>query len=66
MDKGNSMEEERCKVMVRSLLLAFRSLSVLEKTVESCSLETGQDCKLMISLNCRHSVTKQFVMGLVR
>eukprot|EP00092_Neocalanus_flemingeri_P099441 GFUD01126847.1.p1 GENE.GFUD01126847.1~~GFUD01126847.1.p1 ORF type:complete len:393 (-),score=161.67 GFUD01126847.1:126-1304(-) len=63
--KGDSMEEDRCKVMVRSLLLAFRSLSVLEKTVDSCILETGQDCKLLISLNCRHSVTKQFSVGLV-
>jgi len=64
--KGNSITEERCKVMVRSLLLAFRSLSVLEKTVDSCSLETGgDDCKLVVSLNCRHSVTKQFSVGLV-
>ena len=60
------MEEDRCKVIVRSLLLAFRSLSVLEKTVDSCTLDTGkEDCKLMISLNCRHSVTKQFNLGLV-
>ena len=60
------MAEERCKVMVRSLLLAFRSLSVLEKTVDSCSLETvGENCKLLVSMNCRHSVTKQFSVGLV-
>jgi len=64
--KGSVMEEDRCKVMVRSLLLAFRSLSVLEKTVDSCTLDTGkEDCKLLISLNCRHSVTKQFNLGLV-
>ena len=59
------MEEEPCKVMVRSLLLAFRSLSVLEKTVDSCILETDEDCKLLVSLNCRHSVNKQFSVGLV-
>ena len=63
---GTVMEEERCKVMVRSLLLAFRSLSVLEKTVDSCTLETGkEDAKLLISLYCRHSVTKQFNLSLV-
>jgi len=59
-------EEERCKVMVRSLLLAFRSLSVLEKTVNSCTLETGmEECKLKVSLHCRHNVTKNFSLGLV-
>jgi len=59
-------EEGRCKVMVRSLLLAFRSLAVLEKTVESCSIETGAgQSKLVVGLNCRHSVAKQFSMALV-
>jgi len=61
-----SMDEERCKVMVRSLLLPFRSLSVLEKTVDSCTLETGkEDNKMLVSLYCRHSVTKQFNLSLV-
>jgi len=59
-------EEARCKVMVRSLLLAFRSLSVLEKTIESCSLETGiLEDSLLISLHCRHRVDKQLKVGLV-
>jgi len=67
-EKGasTSMEEERCKVMVRSLLLPFRSLSVLEKTVDSCTLETGkEDDKMLVSLYCRHSVIKQFNLGLM-
>jgi len=67
-EKGAStnMEEERCKVMVRSLLLPFRSLSVLEKTVDSCTLQTGkEDDKMLVSLYCRHSVTKQFNLGLM-
>jgi len=64
-EKDSPVDEEPCKVMVRSLLLAFRSLSVLEKTVDSCILETGEDCKLLVSLNCRHSVNKQFSVGLM-
>jgi len=67
-EKGAStnMEEERCKVMVRSLLLPFRSLSVLEKTVDSCTLQTGkEDDKMLVSLYCRHSVTKHFNLGLM-
>ena len=63
---GDGNDEEKCKVMVRSLLLAFRSLSVLEKTVDSCIWDTGsEECKLLVSLNCRHSVNKQFQLGLV-
>merc|ERR1719445_1926038 len=61
-----TMEEEKCKVMVRSLLLPFRSLSVLEKTVDSCTLETGKENdKLLVSLYCRHSVIKQFNLSLM-
>ena len=40
--------------MVRSLLLAFRSLSILEKTVEDCCLKIdGINCKLDVSFKCR-------------
>ena len=59
-------EEERCKVTVRSLLLAFRSLSVLEKTVESCRLETNvEEDKLLLTLLCKHSIKKIFRIHLV-
>ena len=59
-------EEERCKVTVRSLLLAFRSLSVLEKTVESCFLETNvEEDKLLLTLVCKHSIKKVFRIHLV-
>ena len=57
---------ENCKVMVRSLLLAFRSLSTLEKTVESCTLRTDHvNCKLHVSFKCRHNVSKEFSLGLL-
>jgi len=63
---STTMEEEKCKVMVRSLLLPFRSLSVLEKTVDSCTLETGKENdKMLVSLYCRHSVIKQFNLSLM-
>ena len=59
IDRGEKDEEEDqdlCKVMVRSLLLPFRSLSCLEKTVENCSIEINNtDCKLLIGLKCRWS-----------
>jgi len=63
---GGEGEEVRCKVMVRSLLLAFRSISVLEKTVEWCRLETGEvEDRLVLVLRCRHGVTRTFRVGLV-
>ena len=54
------------KVMVRSLLLAFRSLSSLEKTVETCCIQIDNiNCKIDVSFKCRHSVSKEFSLGLL-
>lgn len=68
-DAGASKDNpgsENCKVMVRSLLLAFRSLSVLEKTVDTCCLQIDNtNCKLDVSFKCRHSVGKEFSLGLL-
>lgn len=52
--------------MVRSLLLAFRSLSHLDRTVDSCVLEMDNDkCKFMVSFKCRHSVSKSYSLGML-
>jgi hypothetical protein len=52
--------------MVRSLLLAFRSLAALERSVEWCSLDTGaKEDHLLITLHCKHAVVKRFSVGLV-
>ena len=54
INRGKEEEEEQCKVMVRSLLLPFRSLSCLDKTVECCTIEIdNRECKLIIGLQCR-------------
>jgi len=64
--KTNADQDKRCKVMMRSLLLAFKSLHSLEKTVDSCTLEfCDSDCKLNITFNCRHSISKKFSLGLL-
>merc|ERR1719481_613244 len=65
-EDSNSNYEEKCKVMFRELLSAFKSLSNLEKTVDSCILATDtEESKLLISLICRHSVKKRFLINLV-
>ena len=64
IEKGSDGTEERCKVMVRSLLLAFRSLSCLEKTVASCTLElNSSESKLLLCFHCR---LKEYMMGFLR
>ena len=43
--------------MIRSLLLAFKSLSFLEKTVDNCIIEIdAQNCKLLINFGCRYFI----------
>lgn len=65
-DEEEDQDQDLCKVMVRSLLLPFRSLSCLEKTVENCSIEINNtDCKLLIGLKCRHTVSKKFSLGML-
>ena len=64
IEKGSDGTEERCKVMVRSLLLAFRSLSCLEKTVASCTLElNSSESKLLLCFHCRLT---EYMMGFLR
>jgi len=63
-DDGPS--DENCKVMVRSLLLAFRSLVTLDKTVDTCTLWIDNiNSKLNVSFKCRHHIGKEFSLGLL-
>ena len=41
--------------------MVFRSISVLEKTVESCTFDIlPADSKLRVEFRCRHSVVKTY------
>ncbi|UYV82707.1 K02A2.6-like [Cordylochernes scorpioides] len=52
------------KYLIHSILLAFKSLHNLEKTVERCSLEFEED-KLIVYLLCKHGMEKWFELPLV-
>lgn len=60
------LEAAKCKIIVRSLLLPFRSIAVLDKTVDTCILELEPDqSRMKVHLKCRHNIHKTFSLGLV-
>nr|CAB3265410.1 cell cycle checkpoint control protein RAD9A [Phallusia mammillata] len=49
----------RCKIAVKTMLQVFKSLSTIERSVESCDINfDGENCKLVFQLKCRHGITK--------
>eukprot|EP00088_Acartia_fossae_P037228 TRINITY_DN3839_c0_g1_i2.p1 TRINITY_DN3839_c0_g1~~TRINITY_DN3839_c0_g1_i2.p1 ORF type:complete len:460 (+),score=71.66 TRINITY_DN3839_c0_g1_i2:38-1417(+) len=53
----------RCKLQLKSILLAFHSVVNTEKTVESCILEFKKDCyQVFITKNCRYQVCQKFTL----
>ncbi|ELV09514.1 cell cycle checkpoint control protein RAD9A isoform X2 [Tupaia chinensis] len=49
----------RCKILMKSFLSVFRSLAMLEKTVEKCCISlNGKNSRLVIQLYCKYGVRK--------
>ncbi|XP_066108289.1 cell cycle checkpoint control protein RAD9A isoform X2 [Saccopteryx bilineata] len=49
----------RCKILMKSFLSVFRSLVMLEKTVEKCCISlNSRSSHLMVQLHCRYGVRK--------
>uniref|UniRef100_A0A8D1GHQ4 Cell cycle checkpoint control protein n=1 Tax=Sus scrofa TaxID=9823 RepID=A0A8D1GHQ4_PIG len=49
----------RCKILMKSFLSVFRSLAMLEKTVEKCCISlSGRSSRLVVQLHCRYGVRK--------
>ena len=49
------------KVFLRAVVMAFKSISSVDKTVESCTIQTLQkEQKVQITLTCKFSVTKLY------
>ncbi|XP_037693936.1 cell cycle checkpoint control protein RAD9A [Choloepus didactylus] len=52
-------EPLRCKVLMKSFLSVFRSLVVLEKTVEKCCISLNdRSSRLVVQLHCKYGVRK--------
>jgi len=53
----------RCKLQLKSVLLAFQSIVNTEKTVESCIFEFRKDSyQVFITRNCRYSVCQKYTL----
>nr|XP_019593315.1 PREDICTED: cell cycle checkpoint control protein RAD9A [Rhinolophus sinicus] len=49
----------RCKILMKSFLSVFRSLVMLEKTVEKCCISlNGRSSLLVVQLHCKYGVRK--------
>ncbi|XP_059959028.1 cell cycle checkpoint control protein RAD9A isoform X2 [Mesoplodon densirostris] len=49
----------RCKILMKSFLSVFRSLAMLEKTVEKCCISlNGRSSRLVVQLYCKYGVRK--------
>lgn len=52
-------EALRCKILMKSFLSVFRSLAMVEKTVERCCISlNGRSSRLVVQLHCRYGVRK--------
>ncbi|XP_028689005.1 cell cycle checkpoint control protein RAD9A isoform X6 [Macaca thibetana thibetana] len=48
----------RCKILMKSFLSVFRSLAMLEKTVEKCCISlNGRSSRLVVQLHCKFDST---------
>ncbi|XP_039091393.1 cell cycle checkpoint control protein RAD9A isoform X3 [Hyaena hyaena] len=52
-------EALRCKILMKSFLSVFRSLAMVEKTVERCCISlNGRSSRLVVQLHCKYGVRK--------
>ncbi|GAB5578159.1 cell cycle checkpoint control protein RAD9B isoform X3 [Prionailurus iriomotensis] len=50
-------EALRCKILMKSFLAVFRSLAMVEKTVERCCISlNGRNSRLVVQLHCRYGM----------
>ncbi|XP_076805963.1 cell cycle checkpoint control protein RAD9A-like [Clavelina lepadiformis] len=56
---GDAVDTFKCKVAVKTMLQVFKSLSSIERSVESCDINLDEEeCRLVFQLKCRHGITK--------
>ncbi|XP_017651045.1 cell cycle checkpoint control protein RAD9A isoform X3 [Nannospalax galili] len=52
-------DPSRCKILMKSFLSVFRSLAMLEKSVEKCCISlNSNNSRLVIQLHCKYGVKK--------
>jgi len=59
IEGSNPSELLKCKLTMKSCLGIFKSVAVIEKTVQKCHIEfKPQDCRLVFSLYCHYGIIK--------
>jgi len=62
----SSQNPSKCRLMMRSILMVFNRLNVLEKTVELCHINVlPSESKVKIQLICKYSVTKLYTFPFI-
>lgn len=62
----SSQNPSKCRLMMRSILMVFNRLNVLEKTVEFCHINVLPNIsKVKIQLICKYSVTKLYTFPFI-
>lgn len=60
------LNDSKCRVTMRGIMIAFKSISQLEKTAESCLLSVcDTTSKLKICIICKYSVTKTYTLPFI-
>ncbi|XP_023232946.1 cell cycle checkpoint control protein RAD9A-like [Centruroides sculpturatus] len=62
----NNNTDIKCKIPVKSLLIAFKSSTMIEKTIDTCSLELNNNYDNFIINNyCKHDLIKSYHLHLI-
>ena len=65
-DDDLSQSLYKCGLIMKSILMPFRSLVNIEKIVESCIFFVSpKDCKVKINLECKYSVVKYVAIRMI-
>lgn len=62
----NNENDIKCKIPIKSLLIAFKSTTTIEKSIETCSLELNNNHDNFIINNyCKHDLIKSYHLCLI-
>ncbi|XP_014670806.1 PREDICTED: cell cycle checkpoint control protein RAD9A-like isoform X2 [Priapulus caudatus] len=58
---GDDDDDVRCKIVMKSCLSVFRSLSNIERTVDTCKVRLdSNEARLTFQLRCKHGIVKTY------
>ena len=65
-EDSQSEEDVKCRLAIRGVILAFKSVPQLEKNVETCAVTVcDSEYKVKIQFNCRFKVTKTYTLPFI-